>query len=82
MRKMCGDMEGSTTLLELALHAAGNTERADDMTLAAKLPPGITLAQWFNENEPLLQQDPTPQGAGQGGGGCPAAAVREGAALP
>ena len=33
--------------------------RADEMVLAAGLLPGITLAQWFNENEPLLQKDPT-----------------------
>lgn len=36
-------------------------QRADDITLAAKLLPGITLAEWFSQNEQWLQQDPTPQ---------------------
>ena len=40
------------------LCAAGIRQRADEMVVAAKLPPGMTLAQWFAENEVLLQQDP------------------------
>ena len=32
-------------------------QRADAMVLAATLPPGVKLADWFIQNEPLLQQD-------------------------
>ena len=39
--------------------APGIRQRADEMVIAAKLPPGMTFAQWFVENEVLLQQDPT-----------------------
>jgi len=38
-------------------YAPAIRQRADDIILAAKLPPGISLAQWFRRNEPLLQQD-------------------------
>ena len=31
--------------------------RANEMVITATLPPGLTLAQWFSQNEPLLQQD-------------------------
>jgi hypothetical protein len=37
------------------------TKHADEMTMTAKLPSGITLAQWYRENELLLQEDPTRQ---------------------
>ena len=29
--------------------------------MAAKLPPGTTLAQWYHANEPLLQEGPSEQ---------------------
>jgi hypothetical protein len=41
--------------------AAGIRQKADEMILAAQLLPEITLAQWYKENEPHLQQDPTNQ---------------------
>jgi hypothetical protein len=34
-------------------------QRADEWITTAQLLPGITLAEWFAENEVLLQQDPT-----------------------
>jgi hypothetical protein len=36
-------------------------QRADVLTMTARLLPGTTLAQWYSENEPLLQQEPTRQ---------------------
>ena len=42
-------------------HAAGIRRKADEMMLTAMLPPGTTLAEWYKENEPLLQEDPTNQ---------------------
>jgi len=38
--------------------APGIRQRADEMVLAAKLPPGVTFVQWFAANEVLLQEEP------------------------
>jgi hypothetical protein len=40
-------------------YAPALRRHAEDLTTTARLPPGITLAQWFAENELLLQQEPT-----------------------
>ena len=37
---------------ELARHA-------DEWITTARLPPGTTLARWYRENQPLLQQEPS-----------------------
>jgi hypothetical protein len=39
-------------------YAPAIRQRADEIILAAKLPPDVTLAEWFLQNEPLLQRDP------------------------
>jgi hypothetical protein len=61
MRKMSETWKTSPPYLSWRSCATGIRQKADDWITNAMLPPGITLAQWFRENEPLLQQDLTPQ---------------------
>ena len=46
--------------------ASGIRQHADDLTSTARLPQGMTLAQWYRQNEPQLQQDPTQQARNRG----------------
>lgn len=61
MRKMAETWKKRPPYLSWRSCAPEIRRKADEMVAAAKLPPGTTLAQWFSENELLLQQDPTPQ---------------------
>ena len=61
MRKMAETWKISPPYLSWRSCAAGIRQKADEMVVTARLLPGITLAQWFHENEPELQQDSTPQ---------------------
>mgnify|MGYP000950549487 CR=1 FL=1 len=45
-----------TTPAGFRSHAPAIRRKADEWTTSARLLPGITLAQWFAENEPLLQE--------------------------
>ena len=61
MRKMSETWKVRPSYLSWRSCSAGIRQKADDWITNAKLLPGTTLAQWFHENEPLLQRDPTPK---------------------
>jgi len=55
MRRISVSWQPSSGLRD---YAPAIRRRADETIFAAKLPPRISLAQWFRRNEPLLQRDP------------------------
>ncbi len=59
LRQMAETWKISPPYLSWRSCASGIRQRADEMVAAALLPSGTTLAEWFGENEPPLQQDPT-----------------------
>jgi hypothetical protein len=61
LRQMAETWEDHPPYLSWRKHAAGIRQKADEWIRNAMLPSGTTLAQWYKENEPLLQQDPTNQ---------------------
>ena len=42
-------------------HASELRKHADEQMLVTQLPSGTTLAEWYSQNEALLQQDPSSQ---------------------
>jgi len=61
MRQMAETWKDHPPYLSWRSCAPGIRQKADEWINNAKLPPGTTLAEWFAENEPVLQQDPTNQ---------------------
>ena len=59
LRQMAETWKDHPPYLSWRKHAAGIRQKADEWINNATLPPGTTLAEWFAENEPLLQHDPT-----------------------
>jgi hypothetical protein len=58
MRRMSASWQSNPPYPGWRDYAPATRRRADEIILAAKLPPRTTLAQWFLQNEPLLQRDP------------------------
>lgn len=61
LRQMAETWKDRPPYLSWRKHAPGIRRKADEMMFTAMLPFGTTLAEWFVENEPLLQQDPSNQ---------------------
>ena len=61
LRQMAETWKDRPPYLSWRKHAAGIRQKAEAMVAPAMLPSGTTLAEWFAENERVLQQDPTNQ---------------------
>ena len=59
MRRMAETWRVSPPYLSWRSCASSIRQKADEMVLAAMLPPGTTLVEWFGANELVLQQNPT-----------------------
>ena len=58
MRRMSASWQSNPPYPGWRDYAPAIRRRADEIILDAKMPPRTTLAQWFLQNEPLLQHDP------------------------
>lgn len=61
MRKMAEAWKTRPPYLSWRSHAPAIRRKADEWIAAARLPSGVTLAQWFSTHEAKLQQHPTCQ---------------------
>ena len=59
MRRMSQTWQDRPPYPEWREYAPAIGKCADEQVMTAQTPPHMTLAQWFSENEPLLQQDPS-----------------------